>query len=269
MSISGYFERIGVSRPHAPSLAALDALIAAHVAAIPFSNVDILLGDGVSLAPDAVAAKLIGARRGGYCFEQNGLFQRVLTALGYAPAPIGARVLMGGPPENLTHLTHLALVLPLDGARWLVDVGFGGLSPTAALRLEPGLEQDTAHGRYRLMPEGAEMVLQTKLDGAWFGLYRLTLAEMPFVDQELGNWWTSTHPTGGFRHRLAVARAAPGGVRLSLTETKFTRRRNGDVENETPIEHRTQVLALLRDAFGLDYPEDTRFALPGVAWAER
>jgi arylamine N-acetyltransferase len=98
-SLDAYFARIGYEGPRTSTLATLRALHELHPAAIPFEAIDVLLERGVDLSPEAVEAKLITARRGGYCFEQNGLFQRVLAALGFEVEPLIARAVWMAPPD--------------------------------------------------------------------------------------------------------------------------------------------------------------------------
>ena len=105
-----YFERIGWDgpRPPTPSLEVLHALTAAHTQAIPFENLDVLLGRGIQLGFDAVFDKLVRRRRGGYCFEQNGLFLHVLQALGFAATPLSARVRRDRPRDFIPPRSGMA-----------------------------------------------------------------------------------------------------------------------------------------------------------------
>ena len=267
MTLDRYLARIGYNGPLAPNRTTLDALIRAHVSTIPFSNLEILRGHDVSLDPVEVDRKLVAERRGGYCFEQNGLFARVLEEIGFAVTPVGGRVTLRAAPGEVTPVTHMALRVDLDAGPVVADVGFGALSPTAALALVPGAAQDTPHEPRRITDLGGIYAHEAKLGETWTELYRFTLEEMHRADQELGNWWTSTHPTSRFRQVLMVARAAEDGARLTLTEEALTRRARDGTEEVTPVESLPQLLAILRRAFGLDYPEDTRLRVPGAPWA--
>jgi arylamine N-acetyltransferase len=121
----------------------LAGLIRHHVQAIPFENLDILLGRPILIDLDSVQAKLVAERRGGYCFEQNTLFAAVLRELGFAVTTLAGRVRLGAPEAVPTPRTHMVLRVefPDDGGPWLADVGFG-FSPTGPLRLVAGLEQE-------------------------------------------------------------------------------------------------------------------------------
>src|SRR4051794_4073651 len=203
VDLDAYFARIGYDGPARADLDTLRALHALHPAAIPFEAIDVLLGRGVDLAPEAVAAKLIAARRGGYCFEQNGLFRRVLTALGFQVEGLIARVLWMRPPElPLSNLTHMALRVQLDGQAWLADVGFGGCVLTEPLRLVPDVAQATAHESFRLRHLGRQVLVEADLSGTWAPLYLVMPDPAEDADYETGNWWTSTHPSSLFRNHL-------------------------------------------------------------------
>jgi N-hydroxyarylamine O-acetyltransferase len=271
-----YFERIGYHGPTAPTLANLNALIFAHVSRIPFENLDILLGRPILLDPAAVEDKLIARRRGGYCFEQNTFFMYVLQALGYRVTPIGARVRMGRTRDETPPRTHCFLRVELPEGSWLVDVGVGGLSPCAALRLSLETPQETPHEPRRITSEGeweglelrapgARLFHEAFFDDAWHDVYDFTLEAMPEIDRELGNWFTSAHPSSHFKARLSVARATPDG-RLALLNRRFTRRQRGNVTEQRELASPEELLEVLDREFGLAFPKGTEFDCSGLAW---
>src|SRR5262249_13193470 len=154
--------------------------------------------------------KLLRSRRGGYCFEHNTLFLRVLTALGFSARPISARVRISRARDFVPARAHVFLRVELDGAGGLADVGVGGLSPPAALRLEPGGAHPTPHETRRLLREDGRWLHQARLGDIWADICEFTLEEMPPIDREVGNWFTSTHPRSHFPDRLMVSRALDG-----------------------------------------------------------
>jgi N-hydroxyarylamine O-acetyltransferase len=208
-ALDAYLARIGHDGPREPTLAVLRSLHLLHPMAIAFEAVDPLLGRPVSLAPDAVFDKLVTQGRGGYCYEQNGLFKRALTALGFQVEGLLARVRWMMPPEPLRPPTHMALRVMIDGEAWLADVGFGGMTLTAPVRLEPDLVQQTPHGRFRLTPEGEDLQLQFDMGDGWAPVYQLSLSGVPDGDFELPNWWSSAHPSSYFRNNLIACRVTP------------------------------------------------------------
>jgi len=274
--LTGYFERIGYGGPTAPSLANLNALILAHVSAIPFENLDILLGRHIVIDPASVEEKLVARRRGGYCFEQNTYLMHVLRALGYPVAPLAARVRVNRPREEIPPRTHMFLRVELPDGSWLVDVGVGGLSPSAALRLVLDERQEIPHEPRRLCSEGewhglslrapsAKLYHQALLDGVWQDVYEFTLEGMPEIDRELGNWYTSTHPQSHFRSRLMVARATPHG-RLNLLNRRFTRRTNDGTSDARELKSPEELLAVLEREFGIALPAGARLECSGLDW---
>jgi N-hydroxyarylamine O-acetyltransferase len=207
VDLQAYCGRIGYSGPLAPTVETLSTLQALHPAAIPFEALDVLLGRGISLAPAAVDAKLLGLRRGGYCYEQNGLFKRVLEEIGFEVEGLSARVNWMAPATApLRPPTHMALRVTIDQRPWLVDVGFGSCVPTAPLRLDSTDPQPTAHETFRVVPVTGEMQLEALIDGEWRPLYRLTGPPQQDVDYEIANWYTATHPSSRFRRELIVTR---------------------------------------------------------------
>jgi len=266
LDLDAYFERTGHEGPRSPTLATLHAITAAHTRSIPFENLDVLLGRGIDLDPAAVFAKLVVKRRGGYCFEQNGLLLRVLEALGFDVAAISARVRWQRPRDFTPPRTHMFLRVELDGASWLTDVGIGSMSLSAALRLEPDVVQATNHEPRRLVREAGRWFHQVRLDDAWHDVCEFTLEEMPGIDRELGNWYTSTHPNSVFRNRLWVARAGRGGERRSVLNRTFTVRSRSGKADERTINSPPELLTLLADEFGIVLPAGTDVRCPGLDW---
>lgn len=252
LDLAAYLTRIGYAGPQMASLPVLCALQAAHIAAIPFEAIDALLGEGISLDAARVEDKLLGRGRGGYCFEQNGLFQRVLRTLGFTVRPCIARVLWGGVGDSsFQPRTHMALRVEIAGADWLVDVGFGSAVPTAPLRWDSVIGQDTGLGRYRLVPTpfGRRLDVDGQGQGQWQPVYEV-FHEPPRQEEfEVGNWFTSTHPDSLFRRHLIVARATPEG-RITLLDSMLTIRAPDGRARREPVPE-ADLEATLRDSFKL------------------
>ncbi|EDY19034.1 Arylamine N-acetyltransferase [Chthoniobacter flavus Ellin428] len=266
IDLDAYFRRIGYTGPREPTLATLNGLILRHVQTIPFENLDVLLGRGISLDPAAIERKLIHERRGGYCFEQNGLFQLVLQALGFDVTPISARARWQRPRDFTPPRTHLFSRVEIDGASWLADVGVGGMSPSYALRLELDTEQPTPHEPRRLIKEGAIYYHQVRLGGEWQDICEFTLETMPMIDREVANWFTSTHPKSHFKSNILVARAGPDGGRVTLLDNRLILRDGRGQANIRLLTSKQELLAVLAEHFGVQLPADAQFHLPGAAW---
>jgi N-hydroxyarylamine O-acetyltransferase len=266
-ALDAYLARVGYAGPRAPTLALLRDLTAAHTQSIPFENLDVLLGRRIELGPDAVFDKLVGQRRGGYCFEQNGLFLHVLTALGFEVRPLSARVRIDRPRDDTPPRTHMFLRVELEGASWLTDVGVGALSLTAPLRLADGAgTQETPHEPRRLVREGDRWFHQARLGDAWTDVCEFTGEEMPPIDREVANWFTSTHPASHFLNRLIVARAAPDGRRITILNREMKLRdRDGHAERQQ-LDSPDALLAALAEQFGLRFPKETRFGSGASPW---
>jgi len=267
VDLDAYFRRIGYTGPRTPTLATLHALSAAHTLAIPFENLDVLLGRPIDLALDRIAAKLIDARRGGYCFEHNTLFLWVLETLGYTVAPISARVRLGRERAYTPARTHVFLRVELDGESWLADVGVGGLSLTCALRLDTDGEQPTPHEPRRIVREHGRLFHQARYTDEWFDVCEFTLEEMPPIDREVGNWYTSQHPGSHFKSRLTVARGLPDGGRVSILNRELAVRTRAGVDKRV-LETPRELLDALAEHFGMAFPSGTEFACPALDWPD-
>ncbi len=244
----------------------LDALVNAHAHEIPVENLDVLLGRRISLEPEALEHKLVHAGRGGYCFEQNALLLNVLEQLGFHVRPLSARVRLGRPRDFTPPRTHLFVRVELDGQSRLVDVGVGALSLTSSLRLEPDVEQQTPHERRRLIREDGRWFHQAKLGDAWADVCEFTLEEMPPIDREVANWFTSTHPQSHFKSRLVVSRALPGGGRLNLLNRELTLRRRDGSADRTMLDSPEQLRGVLGSQYGLHFEQGARFECPALDW---
>ena len=265
IDLDAYFTRIGHRGPRTPTLETLHAIASAHVQAIPFENLDVLLGRAIDLDPGALERKLVHARRGGYCFEQNALLLHVLGALGFDVHPLSARVRYQRPREFTPARTHLFVRVELEES-WLVDVGVGAMSVTSALRLAETGPQITPHETRRLLREGGLVYHQVLFGDEWHDVCEFTLEEMPPIDREVANWYTSAHPGSHFKNRLLVARALPDGARLGLLNRELTvRQRDGSAERRV-LESPDELLAVLDERFGLAFPAGTRFTCEALDW---
>lgn len=271
VDLDAYFKRIGYDGPREATLAVLRALTLKHPDAIPFENLDVLLGRGVSIVPADIDAKLIAAGRGGYCYEQNGLLKRVLTALGFQVEGLMARVQWlvpeGAPPRPRS---HMVLGVQLEGETWLVDNGFGGCVLTGPLKLFSDEIQDTPHGQFRIVDVElggvAERQVQANLSGKWSPLYQVAKGAWADIDYEQANYFTYTHPSSHFTWSMTVGRTTPT-ARYALKNNRFTHR---DVTGAV-VEQRDlsvdELEATLRDVIGLPVEPDWRPVLEKVvAW---
>jgi N-hydroxyarylamine O-acetyltransferase len=265
--LDAYFARIGYAGSREPTLATLHAIAGHHAAAIPFENLDVLLNRPIQLDPAALEAQLVHARRGGYCFQQNGLLLHVLGALGYAVRPLSARVRLQRPRDFIPPRTHLFVRVELADGPWIVDCGIGSASLTAAIRLSENIEQTTPHDIRRIVRGDGRYFHQVKMGAEWADVCEFTGEEMPPIDRELANWWTSTNPESKFRQNLMVARAGSDGTRRAILNREFVERRGAEILAQREIATAEELLDVLATHFDLTFPSGTRFGLPGAAWA--
>jgi len=265
VDLDAYFARTGYIGARTATAAVLREIHVRHVCTIPFENLDVLLGRGIRIDVPSIERKLVQERRGGYCFEQNGLFAAVLEALGFRVTPLIARVRWQVPAAITTPLTHKVLRVEAGGLAFLADVGFGSMSLYEPLPLEYGVEQSGSLEPRRLVRDGDAIVQQARLGDVWFDVYRFALVEAPAVDFEVGNWFTSTHPQSRFVQNLTVAL---GGHhrRLGLFNREFSiRRADGRSETRT-LATPEELLHVLATEFGLHFPAGTRFGPANSPW---
>jgi N-hydroxyarylamine O-acetyltransferase len=255
-------ERIGFRGTSAVSNDTLEGIVLAHCLRIPFENLDIHLGNPIDLDPARVFEKLVLRRRGGYCFEQNGLLLEVLRTLGFTVRPVAARVFSETTLEKPR--THMALFVEVGARTFLVDVGFGNANPLAPLPFEPGRERDLHGEAYRIteIPWTGKALgappafdLETKKpDGSWKPLYRISLEEQRHADFVMASWFCSAHPDSPFVRRKLVALPEVGTRRVMLDRELEVRR--GGVSEKKTIEGDDAYRAVLREIFTIDLGSD-------------
>lgn len=254
LDLNGYFDRIGSRGAAEPNLDVLKDLVTAHTRAIPFENLDPLMGVPVDdLSADALVDKLVRRSRGGYCYEHNGLMGYVLAEVGFKVRRLAGRVIWmlppGAPLPAQTH-TVLAVTFPGSQGSYLVDVGFGGQTPTSPLRLETGSVQQTTHEPFRLEDHGDGLVLQAMIRDAWVPLYEFTTRTAPDIDLKVGSWFVSTHPSSHFVTGLTAARVTDD-ARVNLAGRNLVIHRAGATE-KIRLDDAAAVIDTLSDQFGIN-----------------
>jgi len=220
--LPAYLQRICYAGVVATTPQVLCALQRAQVQSIPFENLDIFLGRPIALDPASLTRKLIADRRGGYCYELNGLFLLALRHLGFHVIPLAARVLREG---RLLQKSHQLLLVTCEGEHWIADTGFGGNGLIEAIPLVPGREHDQHLDTFRLVTDTRlGFVLQHFLEQSWHGLYAFTLEEYYPADFEMMNYFNSTSPASFFTHQpLCIVTRSDARVIVSQNELKIRR----------------------------------------------
>jgi N-hydroxyarylamine O-acetyltransferase len=257
VDLDAYADRIGYEGEFRPTLAVLEALHECHARHIPFENLDILLGRPIRLDLSSLEAKLVRARRGGYCFEQNALFAAVLEQVGFLVTRLAARVRYGA--THVLPRTHMLLGVEVEGESWLADVGFGTMGLLRPVPLVPGRlsRQDPWCYQVEKDPEG--YVLRGQEGDAWPDLYAFTLERQFPVDYELANYYTSTHPQSRFVQILTAQMPAPP-LRYRLINRELSVISPAEKTTRT-ITGDDELLEVLAKVFGLEFPAGTRFAV--------
>ena len=206
----GYLEAVGLERS-TPDLAFLRELISRHVANFSFSSVGPMLGDELPLDVGALYRRIVVNRRGGYCFEQNGLMQAVLAELGFSVRLCLARVIFA--QDNHPGLTHRITLVEVDGRQHVADVGFGSMGPRFPVAMTG--EETRENFRVFRIAEGlpGEFHMQTVKDGAFRSLYRFELHRYGQSDCELGHFYSHKFPGANFVNNLVVSRILADEIR--------------------------------------------------------
>jgi N-hydroxyarylamine O-acetyltransferase len=256
-----YLARIGWEGSREPTAATLAGVLRAHMTAIPFENLDVLLGRGVSVELDRIDEKLLGARRGGYCFEHGTLLHAGLCRLGFEPAIHTARVIMQRARAEAP-LTHMCLTVRVDGQTLVLDPGFGGLAPLVPVPV--GRDEDRRHGDlgHRMVRQDGEWVLEAEVNGQPMSLWCSSLEPVPHIDIVMGNHFVATAPESPFIANLMLRAIAPAG-RVSVLNRELTLRGAGG-EVKQLIPSRTALREILATHFGFDLPEVERLRVPAV-----
>jgi arylamine N-acetyltransferase len=253
VDVAGYFDRIGHGGPAEPTVETVQALVAAHNQSIPFENLDPLLGIPVAdLSAAALFDKMVHRRRGGYCYEHNGLMGYVLEELGFGVERLAGRVVWMNPGGPLPAQTHHVLSVTVPGVDrpLLVDVGFGGQTLTSPIRLEAGPVQETRHEPYRIRERGNGYQLEAEIGGEWQPLYMFTTRAQPRIDLEVGSWYVSTHPHSFFVTGLTAA-LVTDDARWNMRGRNLAIHSGGETE-KIRFDTAADVLDVLTDRFGID-----------------
>jgi N-hydroxyarylamine O-acetyltransferase len=246
-----YLTRVGHGAPLQPGARLLASLHRAHVESIPFENLCPRFGKAVSLQLPELVAKLVDGRRGGYCFEHNGLFAAVLESLGFSVVRLAARVL--GSASGILPRTHALLLVTGPDGTWLADTGFGGRGLLQPLPFSSGAEVQVGPWRHRLRQDGDLWTLACLQPDGWQDLYTFDLQPQLEVDMELANWYTSTHPDSLFRRMLLVQRVT-AEYRLTLRDRELAEDRG--VGPRTRTLDPGELPEVLERVFGLPLPAD-------------
>ena len=259
--LDAYLGRIGWRGPLDATLSTLTGLMRAHMRAIPFENLDVLLGRGIRVDLDGVFAKLVTAGRGGYCFEHSTLLAAALTRAGLSPVTHSARVIMVA-ARSAAPRTHMFLSVLLDGTTYVLDPGFGGHGPLVPLPLVADRERREGPDVHRFVRRDGEWLLEARIGDAMAPLWMSTLEADSPIDFVMANHFTSTWPDSPFVNRLML-RALTRDGRVSVMNRDVTVVQ-GAASEKRELADRTALRRLLVEHFGFDLPEAERVRVPTI-----
>lgn len=249
MQIDAYLKRIGYEGPAEPTLTTLRALQRAHMMAVPFENLDIPLGHPITISVERFYEKIVRRRRGGFCYELNGLFSWLLRQLGFDVTLLSARV-YGADGKPGPEFDHLTLLVQLD-ERLIADVGFGDFA-LQPLRLDSE-EPVRQHGDSLRLSRSGDLMLFERRRGAgpnWEPRYLFALTPRRLEEYSEMCLYQQTSPESTFTKKTVCSLSTPEG-RITLTHDRLITTADGE-RQEREIADEAEYRALLRDRFGVD-----------------
>ncbi|HET9912973.1 MAG TPA: arylamine N-acetyltransferase [Anaerolineales bacterium] len=251
MDLPLYLKRIQYFRPIKPDAQTLYGLQLAHMLHVPFENLDIERKRPIQLSEEALWNKIVVQKRGGFCYELNGLFAGLLKEIGFRVTHLNARV-YNREGEPGIEFGHLALLVqtPDQSRRWLVDAGFGDSFNEPLIFEDPG-EQAQGLRSYRLeKTPGGTILWRRNYDGSWERQYFFDLTPCSFPgDYESACLYHQTSPLSSFTRGSIISKATPDG-RVSLEKERLIITRNGQ-RSERPVESKAEYQALLKQYFDI------------------
>jgi N-hydroxyarylamine O-acetyltransferase len=242
-----YLARINFNGARVLTAQTLRDLQVAHLMTVPFENLSIHWGEPIVLTDEALFAKVVERRRGGFCFELNGLFAALLRALGFEVTMLAARVATDG--GYTPAFDHMTLMVTL-AERWLVDVGFGDtFRQPLRLAEREALEQN---GRaYRITAENEDLILEARQDDeTWQAEYRFNLQPYQYTDYAERCHYHQTSPESHFTQKRVCTRATPEG-RLTLSELHFITTTLSGERREQLLPNEEEFGKMLAQHFGI------------------
>lgn len=253
-----YLRRINLSKKISVNFECLKSIHHAQHTSIAFENFDICLGKSIHLEPESIFQKLVNQKRGGYCFELNGLLLLALQTFKFEVRPLLGRVHLSGEPGGKSHQT---LLITLNGKKWIVDAGFGAESPPTPIPLTDNEPITFGNQTYRLIESKLfGYMLQSKPDDNWKNLYSFDLSHVFDIDIKFGNHFTSTSPDSFFTNARMAALPIKEGM-LTLHNYRLKKVVNGK-EEVILLKDGPSYLSVLDKEFGINIDADYKDLKP-------
>jgi N-hydroxyarylamine O-acetyltransferase len=260
LDVDAYLERINYAGPCTPTYDVVAGILQAHIASIPFESFDVLLGRPIRLDPEGLHAKIVTARRGGYCFEHASLMYAALDAIGFAPVRHSSRVVLFEPRHESVR-QHMFVSVAVGGAAYVIDPGFGPFACSFPIPLD-GTPVPASAPTHRLVHEGNDWVLYVTRDGQQGQAWISTMEEEYPVDFEMMNYYIATHPASFFTHNILASAITQEG-RINIMNQDVHIIRNGAAE-PAHLADRKALRMLVAQYFGFDLPELEKMKVDGV-----
>jgi len=254
--VDAYLQALGLQKSIL-NLAFLNDISRRHAAQFAFSSVGPMLGDQLPLDFKSLYQRIVTNRRGGYCFEQNGLMYELLKELGYSVHLYLGRVIYN--QDIHPGLTHRITLVEIDGSRYIVDVGFGPLGPAQAVSMS-GKESTQGFRVFRVAQhQPGEFHMQTFKDGEFYSLYKFELARYGQADCEVGHFYSHKHPQASFVNHLVVSRILENEIR-SLRDREFSIISKSG-EQKKLIDNAVELKTILDTQFNIELSRDESLRL--------
>lgn len=249
MDHKAYLDRIGYSGALQPILGVLQQLQKAHLLGVPFENLDIHDGVPIELDAERIYDKVVRRRRGGFCYELNGLFLELLTWIGFDARRISAKVYDASDGTYTPEYDHMALLVTIEGEEYLSDVGFGEFS-FAPLKLFLGQVQPDARGNYRFDRHDADYYRVSRIENGEVRPEYIFSKEERTYDEFTGMCrFHQSDSRSHFRQRRMITLPTEQG-RVTLTEDKL-KVKEGSLTKEIKLQDAAEYEAYLWQYFGL------------------
>ncbi len=227
-----------------------------HLENIPFENLDVVVGRKIELNYNNLFNKVIINKRGGYCFELNVLYSKLLKSLGFSPKPVLGRVWLRN-PDRTPPRNHLAHLVDIEGKIYVTDVGFGGLTTRIPLDINESSQVNDKDGTVRILPfADKQFMVQRQIDDGWSNQYSFENVEISEEDIHISNYYMSTNPKSHFFNDKFIGKFTKDG-RIGLFNNQMSTRKGIKVIDKEQINYGKDWLEKIKNEFylNLDFSE--------------
>jgi len=251
MKVNDYLNHIQINSIEEPDYPFLEKLMNHHLLSIPFENLSVRKGKTINLEESALFNKIITQKRGGFCYELNGLFKWLLSNLGYLVSLVSAEVYCSTDNTFSPGFDHMVLLVHLENT-YVVDVGFGDAF-RKPISLKNGICEDVS-GKYRVFPQNPSQnsyVIQKQEAGNWQAIYRFTDTPQEMIDFNEMCRYNSTSPNSHFTQKTICTLAQSNG-RITLTDEHLIITKSG-IKHKIPVTSHQCFKMYLLNNFNIDY----------------